>query len=191
MNDILSRAIKSYTSGRYSFFVEYAKGLAEKDESICKHTCKYHVSFLENVEERIEDAVALIEALDNSVPGLFPKTYRVESWNSCNPNASLSVGDEVAWYMKSASYDPDFIEKINRNEDEHIQFKDKYGDDAPMLAFEIEGSYKALDLSSVSEYDQHEVLVKGAFKVVSIEDIRMPSEDGFSRLVRKIRLMSI
>ena len=29
MDSILSRAIKSYTKGRYGFFVEYALGMAE------------------------------------------------------------------------------------------------------------------------------------------------------------------
>ena len=191
MDSILSRAIKSYTRGRYGFFVEYAIGMAEGDDSICKHACKYHISYDENIGERIEDANALIQALDMSVPGLFSKTYRVESWNGFNPNSSLTVGDEVTWHMKSASYDACFIQKINDNKDEYIQFKDKYGDDTPMIAFEIEGSYKALDLSAESDFDQHEVLIKGTFNVDSVEDVWMPVENGFPRHVRKIRLMAI
>ena len=191
MNSILLRAIKSYTKGRYGFFVEYAKGMAEGDDSICKHACMYHISPDENVEERIEDANALIQALDMSVPGLFTRTYRVESLNKWNPNSDLAVGDKVTWHMKSASYDPCFIQKINDNKDEYIQFKDKYGDDTSMIAFEIEGSYKALDISDVSDFDQHEVLIKGTFKVSSVEDAWMPVENGFKRHVRKIGLMAI
>ena len=191
MNSILLRAIKSYTKGRYRFYVEYAKGVAEGDDSICKHACKYHISYNENIEERIVDANALIKALDMSVPGLFTRTYRVESLNRWNPNSDLAVGDEVTWHMKSASYDDCFIQKINDNKDEYIQFKDKYGDDTSMIAFEIEGSYKALDISDVSDFDQHEVLIKGTFKVSSVEDVWMPVENGFKRHVRKIGLMAI
>ena len=191
MDSILLRAIKSYTKGRYGFFVEYAKGIAEEDDSICKHACKYHISYDENLEERIVDANALIKALDMSVPGLFTRTYRVESLNRWNPNSDLAVGDEVTWHMKSASYDPCFIQKINDNKDEYIQFKDKYGDDTSMIAFEIQGSYKAFDLSAVSDFDQHEVLIKGTFKVSSVEDVWMPVENGFKRHVRKIGLMAI
>ena len=191
MDSILSRAIKSYTKGRYRFYVEYAKGVAEGDDSICKHACKYHISYNENIEERIVDANALIKALDMSVPGLFTRTYRVESLNRWNPNSDLAVGDEVTWHMKSASYDDCFIQKINDNKDEYIQFKDKYGDDTSMIAFEIEGSYKALDISDVSDFDQHEVLIKGTFKVSSVEDVWMPVENGFKRHVRKIGLMAI
>lgn len=191
MNNILLRAIKSYTKGRYGFFVEYATGIAEGDDSICKHACKYHVSYDENVDERIEEANALIQALDMSVPGLFPRTYRVESLNKWNPNSVLAVGYEVTWHMKSASYDPWFVHKINDNKDEYIQFKDKYGDDTPIIAFEIEGSYKALDISDVSDFDQHEVLIKGTFKVSSVEDVWMPVKNGFKRHVRKIGLMAI
>ena len=191
MDSILSRAIKSYTKGRYRFFVEYAIGVAEGDDSICKHACKYHISYNENIEERIVDANALIKALDMSVPGLFTRTYRVESLNRWNPNSDLAVGDEITWHMKSASYDPCFIQKINDNKDEYIQFKDKYGDDTSMIAFEIEGSYKALDISDVSDFDQHEVLIKGTFKVSSVEDVWMPVENGFKRHVRKIGLMAI
>ena len=55
----------------------------------------------------------------------------------------------------------------------------------------IEGSYKALDISDVSDFDQHEVLVKGTFKVDSVEDVWMPVENGFKRHVRKIGLMAI
>ena len=191
MDSILLRAIKSYTKGRYGFFVEYAKGIAEEDDSICKHACKYHISPDENVEERIDDANVLIQALDMSVPGLFPRTYRVESLNKWNPNSVLAVGYEVTWHMKSASYDPCFVQKINDNKDEYIQFKDKYGDDTSMIAFEIQGSYKALDISDVSDFDQHEVLFKGTFKVSSVEDVWMPMENGFKRHVRKIGLMAI
>ena len=191
MDSILSRAIKSYTKGRYGFFVEYATGIAEGDDSICKHACKYHISPDENVEERIDDANVLIQALDMSVPGLFPRTYRVESLNRWNPNSDLAVGDKVIWHMKSASYDPCFVQKINNNKDEYIQFKDKYGDDTSMIAFEIQGSYKALDISDVSDFDQHEVLIKGTFKVSSVEDVWMPVENGFKRHVRKIGLMAI
>ena len=191
MDSILSRAIKSYTRGRYGFFVEYAIGMAEGDDSICKHACKYHISYNENIEERIVDANALIKALDMSVPGLFTRTYRVESLNRWNPNSDLAVGDKVIWHMKSASYDPCFVQKINNNKDEYIQFKDKYGDDTSMIAFEIQGSYKALDISDVSDFDQHEVLIKGTFKVSSVEDVWMPVENGFKRHVRKIGLMAI
>ena len=93
--------------------------------------------------------------------------------------------------MKSASYDDCFVQKVNDNKDEYIQFKDKYGDNTSMIAFEIEGSYKALDLSAESDFDQHEVLIKGTFRVNSVKDVWMPLENGFPRHVRKIRLMAI
>lgn len=192
MNETLRRAIESYTSGRYKFFCEFADGVASGNEETIEHACKYHVSFDENVQERIDEAYALIGALDSCAPGKFGKTYRVECWNSYNPSSNLSVGDCVTWNMKSASYDPDFIQKINDGKDEYITLQDGDGDALAMIAFEIEGNYKALDISDISKYDQHEVLVNGTFVVKSIEymELQIPF-DTLKRPVRKISLMAI
>lgn len=159
--------LRDYTAGKYHNACAISQEIVETGD--CKKYKKSIESdFSDNRKESlakdIEQTKQLMAVID-SQPIKNDELVRVEAGH-----ASLKPGDTVTWGIRSVSRDLDFGDKVRDQKDdgsESIAYFD--GDYIGLTEYRITGPKKALNIDMYSDFDQKESLVKGKFRVKSIE----------------------
>lgn len=159
--------LRDYTAGKYHNACAISQEIVETGD--CKKYKKSIESdFSDNRKESlakdIEQTKQLMAVID-SQPIKNDELVRVEAGH-----ASLKPGDTVTWGIRSVSRDLDFGDKVRDQKDDGSESKAYFdGDYIGLTEYRITGPKKALNIDMYSDFDQKESLVKGKFRVKSIE----------------------
>lgn len=165
--------LRAYTSGNYKDCCAISQSI-EQGGNIQSGSYDAH---------EIEQTKQIMKAID-SQPVTDGELVRIESGD-----VDLKTGDTFTWGIRSTSRDTEFGDKVLNQADEgtenllYSSHDDKY---LGMVEYRIVGEKKALDISSYSEYDQQESLVKGKFKVLSVDksEFKPPESKTFEQAVK-------
>lgn len=165
--------LRAYTSGNYKDCCAISQSI-EQGGNIQSGSYDAH---------EIEQTKQIMKAID-SQPVTDGELVRIESGD-----VDLKTGDTFTWGIRSTSRDTEFGDKVLNQADEgtenllYSSHDDKY---LGMVEYRIVGEKKALDISSYSEYDQQESLVKGKFKVLSVDksEFNPPESKTFEQAVK-------
>ena len=147
--------LRSYTAGNYSVCCKISQEIEESGGT----SKEYDSNDLEQTKQ-------IMNVID-SQPVTDCELVRIESGD-----IDLKIGDTFTWGIRSTSRDTEFADKVLKQDDEGLKHKlySKYDDKyLGIVEYRIVGEKKSLDISDYSDFDQKESLVKGKFKVLSVD----------------------
>lgn len=161
----------AYTSGKYGECCSISQKL-EQGENVDSHN-----------SNDVKQTKEIMKAID-SQPVTDSELVRIETGS-----VDYNSGDTFTWGIRSTSRDTDFAKKVINQEDAGTENK-LYTHDGRylgMVEYHIVGGKKALDVSKYSDFDQKESLVKGKFKVLSVDktEYKPPERKTFEQAAKE------
>lgn len=161
----------AYTSGKYGECCSISQKL-EQGENVDSHN-----------SNDVKQTKEIMKAID-SQPVTDSELVRIETGS-----VDYNSGDTFTWGIRSTSRDTDFAKKVINQEDAGTENK-LYTHDGRylgMVEYHIVGGKKALDVSEYSDFDQKESLVKGKFKVLSVDktEYKPPERKTFEQAAKE------